>query len=162
MARPPVTQTADQGIEDGLTAPRWTAKPPPVVTAPVHGGVVGAAVDLTTLRGTLHRQVMRSLPPQISVEDVDRLLLSFEELASNGLRHGRPPIEVTVFRNGSGWLIDVTDSAIDSPPAVAVDRDPAEGGLGLHLVARLSAAYGWWVDGNRKHVWALVETESSG
>ncbi|CCH88149.1 Histidine kinase (fragment) [Modestobacter italicus] len=55
-----------------------------------------------------------------------------------------------------GWLIDVSDACPDSPPAPAVGRDPALGGLGLHLVARLAAAVGWAADGGRKHVWAAV------
>jgi hypothetical protein len=38
-----------------------------------------------------------------------------------------------------------------------VDRDAAEGGLGLYLVARLCTAYGWTVQSGRKHVWACVE-----
>src|SRR3954451_15862251 len=41
-------------------------------------------------------------------------------------------------------------------PAPAVGRDPAKGGLGLHLVARLSVAHGWYVDGGAKHVWACL------
>ena len=38
----------------------------------------------------------------------------------------------------------------------AIGRDAALGGMGLHLVARLSCAYGWAVDGDRKVVWALI------
>src|SRR5829696_5359920 len=37
-------------------------------------------------------------------------------------------------------------------------RDPASGGLGLHLVARLSVAHGWYVDDGFKHVWACLPT----
>jgi hypothetical protein len=46
-------------------------------------------------------------------------------------------------------------------PAPAVDRDPAHGGLGLHLVARLAVAHGWYVDDDRKHVWACLPTAAS-
>jgi hypothetical protein len=53
-------------------------------------------------------------------------------------------------------LIDVTDAAFDQVPIPAVDRDPAFGGLGLHLIARLCEAYGWSVTGGRKHVWGYV------
>ena len=38
----------------------------------------------------------------------------------------------------------------------AVDRDPALGGMGLHLVAQLSTAYGWEGRPGRKHVWVLL------
>jgi hypothetical protein len=41
-------------------------------------------------------------------------------------------------------------------PVPAVGRDPAQGGLGLHLVARLSVAHGWYVDDGAKHVWACL------
>ena len=83
-------------------------------------------------------------------------MLAFEELTSNGLRHGGRPVHVSVTADAHGWLIDVTDSSVDRPPTPAVDRDPAHGGLGLHLVARLSTGHGWFVQGGRKHVWACL------
>ena len=30
--------------------------------------------------------------------------------------------------------------------------------MGLHLVARLSVAHGWYVDDGAKHVWACLPT----
>jgi anti-sigma regulatory factor (Ser/Thr protein kinase) len=95
-------------------------------------------------------------PAPTHLPDVDRLLLAFEELASNGLRHSGAPIRVQVLGCPEGWLVDVSDACPDSPPTPAVDRDPALGGLGLHLVARLAAAVGWAADGGRKHVWAAL------
>jgi anti-sigma regulatory factor (Ser/Thr protein kinase) len=86
----------------------------------------------------------------------ERLVLAFDELASNALRHGACPVVATVIAGSGGWLLDVSDRAPDVLPAPAVDRDPAQGGLGLHLVARLSVAHGWYVDGGAKHVWACL------
>jgi hypothetical protein len=88
----------------------------------------------------------------------ERVVLAFDELASNALRHGETPVVATVVAGSGGWLIDVSDRAPDSMPTPAVDRDPAQGGLGLHLVARLSVAHGWYVDGGAKHVWACLPT----
>jgi signal transduction histidine kinase len=88
----------------------------------------------------------------------DHLVLAFDELASNALRHGGCPVVATVVAGSGGWLIDVSDRAPDTMPAPAIDRDPALGGLGLHLVARLSTAHGWYVDGSAKHVWACLPT----
>jgi signal transduction histidine kinase len=88
----------------------------------------------------------------------DHLVLAFDELASNALRHGECPVVATVVAGSGGWLIDVSDRAPDTMPAPAIDRDPALGGLGLHLVARLSTAHGWYVDGSAKHVWACLPT----
>ncbi len=88
----------------------------------------------------------------------ERLILAFDELASNALRHGQVPVVATVVAGSGGWLIDVSDRAPESMPAPAIDRDPALGGMGLHLVARLSVAHGWYVDGGAKHVWACLPT----
>jgi hypothetical protein len=74
------------------------------------------------------------------------------------LRHGESPVVATVVAGSGGWLIDVSDRAPEVMPAPAIDRDPALGGLGLHLVARLSVAHGWYVDGHAKHVWACLPT----
>ena len=62
----------------------------------------------------------------------------------------------TVVAGSGGWLLDVSDRAHEAMPAPAVDRDPAQGGMGLHLVARMSVAHGWYVDGGAKHVWACL------
>jgi signal transduction histidine kinase len=97
-----------------------------------------------------------------SAEAAERLELVFEELVSNGLRHGGGRVEVTVSATGTGWLLEVVDAAGATPPTPAVDRDAAFGGLGLYLVARLSSAHGWTPAAtDRKLVWAHVDGTSS-
>jgi anti-sigma regulatory factor (Ser/Thr protein kinase) len=86
----------------------------------------------------------------------EQLVLAFDELASNALRHGESPVSATVVAGSGGWLLDVSDRDPDSMPVPAVGRDPAQGGLGLHLVARLSVAHGWYVDDGATHVWACL------
>lgn len=115
--------------------------------------------DLTRLRHDLATLVQRSRPVADKTE-LDELLLVFEELASNGLRHGRPPVQVVVVAIPTGWLLDVSDAAAESPPVPSHHRDPATGGMGLSLVAVLSAAHGWIVDGGRKHIWARLAAGS--
>jgi anti-sigma regulatory factor (Ser/Thr protein kinase) len=88
----------------------------------------------------------------------EQLILAFDELASNALRHGESPVVATVVAGSGGWLLDVSDRAAEAMPTPAVDRDPAQGGMGLHLVARLSVAHGWYVDDGAKHVWACLPT----
>jgi anti-sigma regulatory factor (Ser/Thr protein kinase) len=88
----------------------------------------------------------------------EQLVLAFDELASNALRHGISPVVATVVAGSGGWLLDVSDHDPETMPTPAVDRDPAQGGLGLHLVARLSVAHGWYVDDGCKHVWACMPT----
>jgi anti-sigma regulatory factor (Ser/Thr protein kinase) len=86
----------------------------------------------------------------------DRLLLVVEELASNALRHGRLPVEVTVTPVRLGWLVAVSDAAADRPPVPALDRPPDHGGMGLSLVARLCGSHGWDTADGCKVVWARV------
>lgn len=116
------------------------------------------AADLTSSRIELRAMVLGAgVPPGDIADDVERLLLAYEELASNGIRHGHAPVQAAVTAAGDGWLIDVTDTAVDSAPTPAADRDPALGGLGLFLIAQLCAAYGWSITAGRKHVWAYVQ-----
>ena len=107
------------------------------------------------LRARLHDA---GRPAEADDPSSEQLVLAFDELASNALRHGERPVVATVVAGSGGWLLDVSDRAPDSMPAPAVDRDPALGGLGLYLVARMSIAHGWYVDGSAKHVWACLPT----
>ena len=114
--------------------------------------------DLTTSRMSLRRELASTRPS--AEDDVETLLLAYEELASNGLRHGRAPVTATVSATSTGWLIDVSDADATRSPAPPVDRDPAQGGLGLHLVVALSSMHGWSVHAGRKHVWACLPRPS--
>jgi serine phosphatase RsbU (regulator of sigma subunit)/anti-sigma regulatory factor (Ser/Thr protein kinase) len=140
----------------------WVHRPRPELGSSVDAIVRGAPTTLAELRA-LRMQLRTTIgnggrSPGAADDDLDRLLLAFEELGSNALRHGRGPVHVAVTAVGPGWLIEVSDAAGDSPPVPAVDRDAALGGLGLYLVARLAGAHGWAAeDDGRKVVWARVD-----
>jgi hypothetical protein len=140
--------------------PFWTKAPPPTLalaTAPTQRWQLWTPSELTLVRMDLRDEILTPDGPSTATEDdADRLLLAFEELASNGLRHGRAPIEVVLTTATDGWLLDVSDTATDRAPTPAMDRDPAQGGFGLHLVARLSTAHGWFAEAHCKHVWAFI------
>ena len=142
-------------------ASTWTRRTPPALGRRATGawhGRPGTAAEATAMRGQL-RAALRDhwLPLRTGQDGAGVLLLVFEELVSNALRHGRPPVEVTVTVAGGGWLLEVCDGAPDRPPVPAVDRDAAQGGMGLKLVARLCEDHGWTLLGDRKLVWAGVD-----
>jgi anti-sigma regulatory factor (Ser/Thr protein kinase) len=115
--------------------------------------------ELPAARAVLRRRLGSvGFPPGDAHTPGEQLVLAFDELASNGLRHGESPVVATVVAGSGGWLLDVSDRAPQAMPTPADGRDPAEGGMGLHLVARLAVAHGWYVDGGCKHVWACLPT----
>ena len=120
---------------------------------------LGTIAELPAARSGLRSRLSEvGLPDTADDSAGERLVLAFDELASNALRHGEVPVVATVVAGTGGWLLDVSDRAPDTMPSPAVDRDPAKGGLGLHLVARLAVAHGWYVDDGFKHVWACLPT----
>lgn len=145
-----------------MDAPAWTRRPLPTPRGdqlPPWNWELGRAADLSASRTELRTKVLDAgVPPGDIDDDVERLLLAYEELASNGFRHGQAPVRAEVTAAADGWLIDVTDTATDHVPAPAADRDPAHGGLGLYLISRLCSTYGWSVTAGRKHVWGYVQT----
>jgi len=148
-----------------MTTDAWPqAAPPEIGTRAVTRWrwEISRPAQLTAARGELRTDLAADARARgADADDVDRLLLAFEELASNGLRHTGQPVTVTVTGCPGGWLIDVSDARPDDPPVPAVDRDPALGGLGLHLIARLATAHGWASRGARKHVWACLVPASA-
>jgi anti-sigma regulatory factor (Ser/Thr protein kinase) len=143
-----------------MSTDSWGRAPLPEVRGQVSTAwrwEISSPAQLTAARVELRSGLTGGgLPDGADAEDVDRLLLAFEELASNGVRHSGAPVRVAVTGTATGWLVDVSDARPDQPPVPAVDRDPSLGGLGLHLIARLSARHGWTVVGRRKHVWACL------
>ncbi|HEY0509793.1 MAG TPA: ATP-binding protein [Blastococcus sp.] len=137
----------------------WLLRPLPDGRGEVWRWDLGSIAELPAARAVLRSRLEGvGFPPDGDDTAGERLVLAFDELASNALRHGESPVVATVVTGTGGWLLDVSDRAPGSLPAPAVGRDPAKGGLGLHLVARLAVAHGWYVDGGAKHVWACLPT----
>jgi anti-sigma regulatory factor (Ser/Thr protein kinase) len=137
----------------------WPLRPLPDGRGEVWRWDLGGLSELPAARAGLRSRLGTVGFPEGEEETAgERLVLAFDELASNALRHGEGPVVATVVAGSGGWLLDVSDQAPHTMPAPAVDRDPAKGGLGLHLVARLAVAHGWYVDDGCKHVWACLPT----
>jgi anti-sigma regulatory factor (Ser/Thr protein kinase) len=135
----------------------WPLRPLPDGRGEVWRWQLSELAELPAVRAGLRDRLSSvGFPHEPDDPAAEQLILAFDELASNALRHGRSPVVATVVAGSGGWLLDVSDQDRESMPIPAIDRDPAQGGLGLHLVARLSVAHGWYVDGGAKHVWACL------
>ena len=96
--------------------------------------------------------------PDLDTDRIEQCVLALDELMSNGLRHGRSPVEVEVCAADGGLLVLVHDRDTEHPPRPTSTRDPAEGGMGLGMVAHVSLACGWTTREDCKTVWALMPT----
>jgi hypothetical protein len=143
----------------------WDRRPPP---PPGPGAaVLGrwqllSLADLSACRRRLTAALHGGVRPVRADEgSVERILLLFEELGSNALRHGRRPVQLTVWSCAGYWLLTVSDAAVESAPIPAIDRDAAQGGMGLYLVARLGNGHGWTVEDDHKIAWVRVSYAGS-
>ena len=136
----------------------WPLRPLPDGRGEVWRWELATVAELPAARAALRDRLGTVGVPADEDTSGERLVLAFDELASNALRHGESPVVATVVAGSGGWLLDVSDRDPDTMPAPAIGRDPAKGGLGLHMVARLSVAHGWYVDDSCKHVWACLPT----
>jgi hypothetical protein len=133
------------------------SQPPPV--AEIQTWVLDSPEELKLLRASLHKAITgRDFPRNAPLDDVpEKLVLVATELATNALRHGLPPTIVKLGRSDNRFILDVADHEPQVPPALADDRPPGQGGLGLRLAGKLALDLGWYVLDGTKHVWAEFE-----
>ena len=135
----------------------WPRQPRPETSGPSYESEISSPTELRTVRAQLRAWVAHELGGADGDGAVlADLVAAVDELASNGLRHGRAPVRVRAVRTAEGLLLDVSDGDPHHGPEPAVGRDPALGGMGLGMVAHLTTARGWTVAGDRKHVWARL------
>jgi len=128
-----------------------SASPPPA--SPALTWHLGDVAELPSVRAELRRHATTEAPDP---DMLDQLILAFDEMASNALRHGGGDVRATVRFTADAYLIEVSDAAPAAPPTPAVGRDPSEGGLGLYLIAEMATEHGWYVEAGAKYVWALL------
>jgi anti-sigma regulatory factor (Ser/Thr protein kinase) len=87
-------------------------------------------------------------------------VLVISELVTNALRHGLGDIVArTSFTDGGVLHLSVTDSARELPDLQPVDPSRV-GGVGLHIVERLSSGWGVAPFPGGKTVWATMAAPS--
>jgi anti-sigma regulatory factor (Ser/Thr protein kinase) len=134
----------------------WPSSPPP----PARGGwhwELGHVSELPRIRAQLRRGLAEESGTDPAATELDEaVVLAFDEMASNALRHGGGGVRARVQQTSDAWLIEVRDSAAQHPPQPAVGRDPSQGGLGLYLIAEMANDHGWHLTEGQKSVWALL------
>jgi serine/threonine-protein kinase RsbW len=130
---------------------------PPATFRVVRVWQLASIDELSMLRTSLHEELTgRPLAPDGALDEVpEKIVLVASELATNALRHGRPPTTVHLLTDGDEYIVDVVDQDTSSAPVVAAPRLPGDGGFGLVLAQRLALDVGWFVD-DGKHVWARL------
>ena len=141
----------------------WPCVPVPSVPGDVWHWQLEAMHVVSRVRSDLRARIAHPSVSSGSTDDArDGLLLVFEELASNALRHGGGDVRALVVAGPGGWLLDLSDEAPERRVAVHRGYRRAPGGMGLHLVAQLSSEFGWEKRPGRKHVWARLPSGREG
>jgi Histidine kinase-like ATPase domain len=140
-------------------AAHWNASEPPSIPADGHRWQLSGHLELSAMRRDARGLLARGADAVRHGGDADdepgeRVVLALDELASNALRHGGPPVSAELFDRGDTWLIVVKDSAVAEIPVPAVGRPGGLGGFGLHIVADFAVAHGIEVGPDHKTVWA--------
>jgi serine/threonine-protein kinase RsbW len=133
-----------------------TASRPPEAADDVREWVLDTVTELRALRAGLFEALNgEPMPPDGRLDEIpEKVAIAATELATNAIRHGRPPTRVFLRRTEHTFVLDVADEDPGTSPEVAGPRVPGDGGLGLRIVSELAKAVGWYTEGSRKHVWA--------
>ncbi|SDT71884.1 ATP-binding protein [Actinoplanes derwentensis] len=95
--------------------------------------------------------------PLDTEDGLDRLTVVATELATNALRHGRPPTVIRLLREPGLLILDVADHDLAGEPLLDLSRPVGLGGLGLRLVKTFANGFGWHRTAKTKHIWATFD-----
>src|SRR5690348_6954566 len=99
----------------------WPVRPLPDGRGEVWRWDLRALDQLPAVRASLRDRLSDvGFTPDGEYGACEQLILAFDELASNAIRHGECPVVATVVAGSGGWLLDVSDQASDTMPAPAV------------------------------------------
>ena len=132
-----------------------TSPPPPQATE-LEQWVLDSPEDLRGLRASLRDALNRH--GLVQGEDLDEVphlvVLVATELASNALRHGRPPTIVTLLTTDDRFLLDVADHDVSSVPELTDISPTDSGGRGQFLAQSVTLDVAWYATGKTKNIWA--------
>ncbi|AYF30134.1 MULTISPECIES: ATP-binding protein [Micromonospora] len=130
--------------------------PPPPQASELERWVLDSPEDLRGLRASLREALNRH--GLVQGEDLDEVphlvVLVATELASNALRHGRPPTIITLLATDDRFLLDVADHDVSSVPELTDISPTDSGGRGLFLAQSVSLDVGWYATEKTKNIWA--------
>ncbi|MFF0658080.1 ATP-binding protein [Micromonospora tulbaghiae] len=130
--------------------------PPPPQASELEQWVLDSPEDLRGLRASLRDALNRH--GLVQGEDLDEVphlvVLVATELASNALRHGRPPTIITLLATDDRFLLDVADHDVSTVPELTDISPTDSGGRGLFLAQSVSLDVGWYATETTKNIWA--------
>ncbi|GAA4978746.1 ATP-binding protein [Actinoplanes utahensis] len=110
--------------------------------------------ELRHLRSGL-RSVLTGVP--LGSDGEERIAVVATELATNALRHGRPPTLVRLLQEPGRLILDVADHDLTGEPLFDLERPVGLGGLGLRLARTFATDFGWYRTSRMKHIWAAFD-----
>ncbi len=90
------------------------------------------------------------------------VVLIVAELLSNAERHGAGSRSLDLEARNGRLRVTVVDGSPLAPHPVLPHRPERTGGHGLHIIDRLSTAWGWEPQGPGKAVWAELSVPGAG
>ncbi|MGC5016981.1 ATP-binding protein [Micromonospora sp. DT47] len=134
-----------------------TSPPPPQATE-LRRWELAEPAHLRALRASLHEELTGAAPVagEKLAEVPELVVLVATELATNALKHGRPPTIVRLLIADDSFLLDVADHDLSTIPEQADTRPLGAGGRGLQIAMAVSLDVGWYATESTKNIWASV------